>query len=283
MAGGVAHQLFGPVGSSTVKPPVSSSVRYAVGSRAAWLRTEPSWRSPYTEVVHAPLIVVVGRVSPAAENVRGEAYALGQRYSRAIVRANGIPLMLPPIPELSDGRIDALLGRVDGVLFHGGGDIDPSRYGQEVKAEQVNGIVPEHDEVELAVMRASVARDLPVLAVCRGYQVLNVACGGTLQQDMGTDSHWMQYIPVALEPGCRLARAFGTEAPQHCHHVHHQTIDRLGAGLRIVGRTADGTVEGIELESARWIVGTQWHPEDNAVADPEQQGIFNELVRQSTR
>jgi putative glutamine amidotransferase len=233
--------------------------------------------------VLAPVILIVGRVSPAAENVRGEAFALGQRYPRAVVRADGIPLMLPPIAELDDSRIDDLLGRVDGVLFHGGGDIDPSRYGQQVTAEQVHGIVREHDQVELAVMRAAVARDLPVLGVCRGFQLLNVACGGTLQQDLGTDEHWMRYIPVELEPGCRLAKALGTESSQHCHHVHHQALDRLGAGLRIVGRTADGTAEGIELESARWIVATQWHPEDNAVADPQQQGIFNELVRQSTR
>ncbi|MCU1364453.1 MAG: peptidase family protein, partial [Ilumatobacteraceae bacterium] len=98
----------------------------------------------------APLIAIVGRVSPEAKNVRGEAFAMGQRYSRAIERAGGIPVMLPPIPALLDDRLDQLLGRLDGLVFHGGGDIDPRRYGQELTAEQVYGIVPEHDEVELA-------------------------------------------------------------------------------------------------------------------------------------
>lgn len=230
----------------------------------------------------APLIVIVGRVSPKAENVRGEGFAMGQRYSRAIERAGGIPLMVPPIPELAGERLHALLQRVDGLCFHGGGDIDPRRYGQDATAEQVYGIVSEHDTVELAVMRAAIDLDLPVLALCRGLQVLNVACGGTLRQDIGTETHWMQYLPVELESGSRLAKAFGTDRPAQCHHVHHQAIDVLGDGLRVVGQAADGMPEAIELDAATWIVATQWHPEDNAADDSTQQGAFDELVRQAS-
>ncbi len=226
--------------------------------------------------------MIVGRLSPEAKNVRGEAFASGQRYSKAIERAGGIPVMLPPIPALDDGRIDTLLERVDGVLFHGGGDLDPRLYGQEASAEQLYGIVAEHDAVELAVMRAAIARDAPVLGLCRGLQVLNVACGGTLQQDIGTETHWMRYLPVTLDSGSRLAKAFGTDQPEHCHHVHHQAIDRLGDGLRIVGHAADGMPEAVEFEAARWIVATQWHPEDNAVDDATQQCVFDELVRQAS-
>ena len=230
----------------------------------------------------APLIVIVGRVSPEAKNVRGEAFAFGQRYSRAIVRAGGIPLMLPPIPDLTDDRVHELLARVDGLVFHGGGDIDPARYGQVLSAEQVYGIIEEHDHVELELMRAAIEADLPLLAVCRGIQMLNVARGGTLLQHVGTDAHWHHYFPVELEAGSRLAKAFGTEHPQQCHHVHHQAVDELGEGLRVVGRAADGMIEAIELESASWVVATQWHPEDNAADDPEQQNVFDELIRQSS-
>lgn len=230
----------------------------------------------------SPIIVIVGRVSPDAQNVRGEAFASGQRYSNAIERAGGIPLMLPPIPTLLDGRLHDLLQRVDGALFHGGGDVDPRHYGQDATAEQLYGIIPEHDEVELGLMRAAIALDLPVLGLCRGMQVLNVACGGTLHQDIGTEAHWMQFLAVQLESGSRLSKAFGSDNPQQCHHVHHQAIDRLGDGLRVVGRSDDGMLEAVELESATWIVGTQWHPEDNAACDVEQQNVFDEFVRQAT-
>jgi putative glutamine amidotransferase len=240
-----------------------------------------SRQSGQNGVMPAPLIVIVGRISPEAKNVRGEAFAFGQRYSRAIVRAGGVPLMLPPIPHLTDGRVHDLLARIDGVLFHGGGDIDPTRYGQTKSAEQVYGIVDEHDEVELAVMSAAIELDLPVLGLCRGIQLLNVARGGTLVQDVGTEAHWRHYFPVDLEPGSRLAKAFGTDRPQECHHVHHQALDTIGEGLRVVGRAADGMIEAVELETATWVVATQWHPEDNADDDAEQQNVFDELIRQA--
>ncbi|CAB4885543.1 unannotated protein [freshwater metagenome] len=229
----------------------------------------------------APIIVIVGRQSEKASGVRAEAYASGQRYYKAIERAGGIPLMLPPMPELLDGRLIDLIGRVDGVLFHGGGDIDPRRYGDAATAEQLYGIVHEHDEVELAVMRAAINHDLAVLGLCRGLQILNVALGGTLVQDIGSEDHWLKFHPVSLQPNSRLAKGFGTIRPARCHSVHHQIIDALGEGLQVVGTTDDGMLEAVELNSATWVVATQWHPEDTAHEDPEQQNIFDELVRQA--
>ena len=234
-------------------------------------------------VVHAPLILIVGRQSPQAVGVRGPAYASGQEYHDAVMRAGGIPLMLAPLTEVLGERIDQLLGRIDGVLFHGGGDIDPRSYGQQATAEQLYGIVADHDEVELAVMRGAIAADLPVLALCRGLQILNVVCGGTLQQDIGSEDHWMRFHPVNLDPSSRLATAFRTSHPQRCHSVHHQAIDQLGDGLRIVGRAPDGMLEAVELDTATWTVATQWHPEDSAAEDPEQQNVFNEFVRVAGR
>ena len=228
----------------------------------------------------APLVLIVGRIAGEARGVRGEPYAAGRRYFDAVARAGGIPLMLPPIPSLAS-EMWPLLARVDAVVLHGGGDVDPRRYGQEPQAEQLYGIVPEHDEVELAVVAAALQRDVPMLAICRGLQVLNVALGGTLRQDIGTEEHWHHFHRVALDDDCRLAGAIGSNIVERGHCVHHQALDEIAVGLDIVGRTEDGIVHACELGSASWVVGTQWHPEDSADDDPQQQSLFDALVRQA--
>lgn len=185
--------------------------------------------------------------------------------------------MLPPIPELV-ADVAEVVARVDAVVLHGGGDVDPRQYGQEASAEQLYGIVPEHDAVELAVVRAALQLDTPMLAICRGLQVLNVAMGGTLHQHIGSEEHWFSYHPVDLEPDSRLAAALGSTTAARGHCVHHQALDRVADGLRVVGRTADGIIHAAEVESARWIVGTQWHPEDSADTDAQQQSLFQALL-----
>jgi putative glutamine amidotransferase len=234
----------------------------------------------YTDHVK-PLVVIVGRQAGDAKGVRGAPFAAGRAYFRAVERAGGIPLMLPPIMGLVDD-IPSLLSRCDAVVFHGGGDIDPRHYGQEATEESLYGIVPEHDAMELAMVTAAIAADKPVLAICRGLQVLNVALGGTLVQDIGNENHWMQFTANEIDAGSRIAKAMTTELPQRCHCVHHQALDRLGDGLRVVSRDADGIIHAVELDGAHWIVGTQWHPEDSATDDPQQQGLFAELIRQAT-
>lgn len=228
-----------------------------------------------------PLVVIVGRQSDEAQGVRGKPFAAGQAYFRAVERAGGVPLMLPPITGLVDD-VSSVLDRCDAVVFHGGGDIDPRRYGQDATEESLYGIVPEHDAMELAMVTAAIAADKPVLAICRGLQILNVALGGTLVQDIGSDDHWFHFTAVQLDAGSRIAKAMGTETPERCHCVHHQALDRQGDGLVVVGRHADGIVHAVELDSARWIVGMQWHPEDSAGDDPQQQALFDELIRQSS-
>ena len=228
----------------------------------------------------SPLVVIVGRLSDQAQGVRGKPFAAGQAYFRGVERAGGTPLMLPPIPGLID-QIPDLLRRVDAVVFHGGGDIDPRAYGQLASEESLYGIVPEHDAMELAMITAAIEADKPVLAICRGMQVLNVALGGTLVQDIGSEDHWLRFTNVELDAGSRIAKAMGTDSPERCHCVHHQALDRLGDGLRVVGRHAGGEIHAVELDQARWVVGTQWHPEDSAAEDPQQQGLFDELVRQA--
>ena len=219
-------------------------------------------------------------MSPESKGVRGEAFAAGQTYFRAVERAGGMPLMLPPLPALGD-RIDSLIGKVDALVLHGGGDVDPRRYGEEPSAEQLYGIVHEHDEVELAVVEAALAADLPMLAICRGMQILNVALGGTLVQDIGNEEHWFHYHEVDVVAGSRLAKAVGSTTVSRCHSVHHQSVGRLGRGLTLVGSSTDGLPEAMEVDDARWAVAVQWHPEDSADGDQQQQALFDELIGQA--
>ena len=214
--------------------------------------------------------------------MRGPAFAAGQTYFRAVERAGGVPLLLPPIPALLD-RLPTLIERVDAVVLHGGGDVDPRLYGEEQTADEVYGIVPEHDEVELAVVRAALDADLPMLAVCRGMQVLNVALGGTLVQHIGSEDHWFAHHPVTLEAGSRIAKALQSDTAARCHSVHHQAVGRLGAGLSLVAQAEDGMPEAVEVDGASWVLGVQWHPEDTAAEDPQQQALFDELVTQAAR
>ncbi|MEY4338924.1 MAG: hypothetical protein RLZ14_774 [Actinomycetota bacterium] len=224
-----------------------------------------------------PLVLIVGRLAKETTGVRGKPFAAGRRYFHAIATAGGTPLMVPPMLSIVDDVPD-LMRRVDGVVMHGGGDIDPRHYGQEATAEQLYGIVEEHDEVELAVVRAAVELDKPVLAICRGMQVLNVALGGTLVQHIGSEAHWFAHTQVTLAEGSRVARAMGTTTPTACHCVHHQALDALAPGLTVTGSTADGIVHAAELDAARWVVATQWHPEDDAHDDAQQQALFDALV-----
>ena len=120
-----------------------------------------------------------------------------------------------------------------------------------------------------------------MLALCRGMQVLNIVLGGTLVQDIGNDEHWMREHSVKLVEGSIVAELVGDTHLDHCHSVHHQGIDELGAGLVPIGYSEDGQLEAVEMPEKSWVVGLQWHPEDTATRQPQQQAIYNELVRQA--
>ncbi|MBI5089627.1 MAG: gamma-glutamyl-gamma-aminobutyrate hydrolase family protein [Actinobacteria bacterium] len=228
----------------------------------------------------APHVLIVGRLSAEAKNVRGEAFAGGQGYFHAVERAGGVPLLLPPIPSMLD-RLPSMLPRFDALVLHGGGDVDPRRYGEQPAADELYGIVDEHDEVELAVVQQALAMDMPLLAICRGMQIVNVALGGTLVQHIGTDDHWFSLHPVDLAPGSRVSKAIGADRAAQCHSVHHQSVGRLGDGLTLVATADDGMPEAMEVDDARWAVCVQWHPEDTAATDTQQQALFDELMRQT--
>jgi putative glutamine amidotransferase len=195
---------------------------------------------------------------------------LPYNYVEAVQRAGGIGLLLPVDPHVTEDP-DEVLELIDGLVLAGGADIDPGSYGQVAHAETVD-TVPERDAFELALTRAAIERDMPVLGICRGMQLINVACGGTLQQHLperfGHGEH-RRVIgsfdgsdhDVVLVEGSLALRAAGEPAHATKSH-HHQGVDRLGEGLVVSGRsTLDELPEAIELPDRRFVLGVQWHPE----------------------
>jgi putative glutamine amidotransferase len=199
-------------------------------------------------------------------------------YVRAVEQAGGRPLLVPP----SDDGLEETLDAIDALILSGGSDLDPEHYGQEAHPE-TNGIVPERDRSEFALLEAALARDMPVLAVCRGSQVLNVALGGDLVQHLpdvvGDEKH--KHTPgayadhdVTLEPETRLNLLLGDRAPVKSHH--HQGFGRVGERLRPAARAEDGTVEALEDPSKRFALGVLWHPEAG-----EDMRLFDALVEEA--
>jgi putative glutamine amidotransferase len=183
--------------------------------------------------------------------------ALGMTYMRTLDAAGAIPVVLPPI-----GDADAYLDRLDGVCLSGGPDLDPAAYGALERHPELGPTEPSLDAFELALLDGALERGMPILAICRGAQALNVACGGTLYQHVPGHrqtelaSHTTQEIEIA--PRSRLARILGARSTA-ANSFHHQAIDRVGRGLRVVARAADGTIEGVE--GPGFVVGVQWHAE----------------------
>ncbi len=195
-------------------------------------------------------------------------------------------------PKLTDREaMRAYLSRFDGLMLVGGGDVDPSRYGQE-RQHEVYGVEESSDSLEIALVEAAIDLGLPTLAICRGLQVLNVARGGSLVQHItgmenfdahGQPGEGFALHPVSVVAGSQLAKTQGgVSTIERCWSYHHQVIDALGEGLVVTARASDGAIEGVELvDSAAWLVAVQWHPERTAGEDPAQQALFDELVRQA--
>lgn len=209
------------------------------------------------------------------------AVLLPHAYVAAVHRAGGIPVLLPPLP---DGAAEALAG-VDGLLVAGGADVGAERYGA-VPREGNDPPRRERDAWELALLDVALERSVPVLGICRGAQVLNVATGGSLHQHLpdvlGSEVHRpapAQHgrVRVAVQPGSGLARAVGLTVDVPCYH--HQAMDRLGLGLRATAWADDGTVEAVELPGDAFVLGVQWHPELDAHDDR----LFVALVQAARR
>jgi putative glutamine amidotransferase len=199
-----------------------------------------------------------------------EVVLVPRSYLSAVQRAGGLALILAADTELVEEPAEAL-ELVDGLLLIGGADIDPASYGEPRHPETVD-TVPERDEFEIALTRAAIELDLPLLGICRGMQLLNVALGGTLHQHLperlGHEEH--RRVPgsfdgadhdVELVPGSLAARVAG-ETRHAIKSHHHQAVDRLGEGLVVSGRDLDdGLPETIEMPDKDFVLGVQWHPE----------------------
>lgn len=228
-------------------------------------------------------MVLIG-VTPATDDATGK-ITVNQDYLDAVERSGALPVLLP----LTDNQalLEAMLERIDGLLFTGGADVGPQMYGQETLplCGETN---PRRDRMEFPLCRMALEKDMPILAICRGYQVLNCLLGGTLYQDIGAQygpalSHPQYDHPadpvhaVTVEEGTLLRRLTGLNAFR-VNSRHHQGICRLGRGLRVCARAEDGLIEGVELSGKKFVLGVQWHPESLSDRHPEAQQLFNALT-----
>lgn len=217
-----------------------------------------------------PVVGICARTAPVTLQGAGLTVSLAlQSHVDFLAAAGCAPVLLPLRPG-----VERVVGRLDGLLVPGGPDVDPALYGA-VAHPSTRGVDPVMDAAELALVRAALGGGLPVLAICRGMQLLNVHCGGTLHQHLpevtGSDGHCPQAAAFALgrqrldlAPGSRIAEVLGGAPEVACHH--HQAVDRIGAGLAATAWAPDGTIEAIEVTGHRFAVGVQWeagHTEDD--------------------
>jgi putative glutamine amidotransferase len=207
-----------------------------------------------------------------------DAAVLPASYVHTIERAGGRALLVPP----AEGDVETTLDAIDGIVFSGGSDLDPGLYGADPHPE-TTGIREDRDRAEVALLQAALARDMPVLAICRGSQVLNVALGGDLVQHVpdlvGHDGHKQtagifSEHGIELEGETRLATILGDRTDVLSHH--HQGFARLGEGLKAAAHADDGTVEAFEATDRRFALGVLWHPEVG-----EDLALFRELVAEA--
>jgi putative glutamine amidotransferase len=240
----------------------------------------------------APLIGITGHVTETAAGYK--VVAAGQAYVDAVRLAGGFPILLPPVSD--PGRIAESFAIVDGLLFTGGKDVDPSVYGEAILNAKVV-VEPERDAFELPLARESVARDFPVLAICRGMQVLNVALGGTLWQDIPvqipeSELHHYQKAPRADTThavevtrdsllGDLACRTNGTLL--QANSFHHQAARTVAPVLVPVAYAPDGVVEAVELPGREFVLGVQWHPEHLVEEHPSHRRLFEGLVEAACR
>lgn len=225
-----------------------------------------------------PLIGVPGMWSAGVKGLRFDGVAVAVEVLRSIDRAGGEPVILyPASAEGAAGQV----GRVDAVVLPGGADIDPALYGEEPHEEYGPTDYAGQDAFELGVIDACVAQGVPLLAICRGMQLLNVGRGGTLVQHLGPGGvqHRGEVHGVRIESGSLLAGAIGGLGADASSY-HHQAVGTLGAGLRVTARAADGVVEALELPGAE-VLAVQWHPEDLAASSASDHALFAWVVERA--
>jgi putative glutamine amidotransferase len=239
---------------------------------------------PWAIMSGAPLIGISTSITVGTSPER--AY-VNSTYLHAVQQAGGVPVILPP--QLSGASLTRLARGLDGLLLTGGGDVDPVLFGEAPHATLYD-VAPARDSLETGAVRIALDRRLPILAICRGIQVLNVAMGGTLYQDVATDpgtqlQHSQQeprHQPshkVTVAPGSLLAETLGVDEVE-VNSMHHQAVKAAGAGLAAVAWAPDQIIEGLELsDRSRFVLGVQWHPEELVGDSEPARRLFAALVR----
>jgi len=226
-----------------------------------------------------PLVLIPGRHSASASALRYAALVTARALAEAVWAAGGEPLTVLPAlgANATPDDVAARFAFADAVLLPGGGDLSPAHYGEDVTSNEVYDVDADQDAVDLAIARWAATADVPLLAVCRGLQVVNVALGGTLDQHMA-QPHRHTVRPLDVRAGSRLAGWIGAERIDiSCYH--HQRIARLAPGLEPVAFADDGTVEAVEVAGRDgFALGVQWHPEDTAATDPVNGALFASFV-----
>lgn len=230
---------------------------------------------------------LIGIVAGQERDREGAArLTLPRAYTAAVEMAGGAPVVLPLVDDLRLAEI--YLGALDGLLLAGGGDVDPARFGEDPLPE-LGRVDPERDALEIALARRALELDLPVLGICRGIQVLNVAVGGTLYQDLEaqvphslqhqqTAPRWYPIHEVRLEPESLLARIYQTESLR-VNSFHHQAVRVVGQPFRVAAKSKDAVIEAVESRAHAFAVGVQWHPECMVERYPVQRLLFTAFVK----
>lgn len=233
-----------------------------------------------------PLIAVPARFSASASALRHRAEVGSRNLLSAVFAAGGDPLLVHPSApgaQVSEAEVADRVRWADGILLPGGGDLS-SRWSGQPAHPSLYDVDEDQDAFDLALARVALARGIPLLAICRGMQVVNVALGGTLVLDMDTQGdtparrhHRDHRHHISVVPGSQLADTVGDVLDVSCYH--HQCVAELGSGLRVTAHSEEGVIEAVELESPLgWFQGVQWHPEDTWESDPRQLAVVAALV-----
>jgi putative glutamine amidotransferase len=224
-----------------------------------------------------PKIAIVGRFTDHASAIRSLGVVSARRLLEAVWAAGGEPITFLPVEN--PNWAERLQG-IQGVLIPGGGDIDPKWYGEEPDTEELYGVDDLQDENDFSIARYAFDNGIPVLAICRGFQLVNVLMGGSLVQHMDKDHrHHIHSFKIDKD-----SEGLGLTNPVlECSCFHHQAIKELGKGLEVLARAEEGHVEAFKIEAKAWSYGVQWHPEDNYTTNQQQMELFTKFVSESAK
>jgi putative glutamine amidotransferase len=221
-----------------------------------------------------------------------DVYGLVPSYTEAVTAAGGIPVLIPL--GLGEADLQTIFNRIDGLILPGGGDVEPRIYNGQ-SHETLRDIDPERDRTEIIMARLAIENRKPILAICRGLQVLNIALGGTLWEDISSlvpgtidheslNGHPRNHLAhtVSVNPKSSLARHLG-RTKSWVNSYHHQAIRDLATGLTTIATSSDGVIEAVEMTEHPYAIGVQWHPENLVKDDPAMLSLFRGLVKEATQ